>query len=189
MRKAIQLLFVLTLIVSCSDTPTKLTDQQMQEVTKDKKLCYVSISSSGDLKPDFPNNIGFMYAENGEGYTQRLSVEDKEIPQPEKEKFPMLEKYAPKNYDELLDFDFSKALENAGKIINKESDNSLNYTLVGLNVYSYKNKFYRTLTYHATKKDDKATYKFSHRKITTVRDYYELTFEALKNGDVKLIEN
>lgn len=93
-----------------------------------------------------------MYAENGEGYTQRLSVEDKEIPQPEKEKFPMLEKYAPKSYDELLDFDFSKALENAGKIINKESNNSLNYMLVGLNVYSYKDKFYRTLTYHATKK-------------------------------------
>lgn len=109
MKKAIQLLLVLTLIVSCSDTPAKLTDQQMQEVTKDKKLCYISTSSSGDLKPDFPNNIGFMYAENGEGYTQRLSVEDKEIPQPEKEKFPMLEKYAPKSYDELLDFDFSKA--------------------------------------------------------------------------------
>lgn len=155
---------------------------------RQKTVLYLNLVL-GWLKPDFPNNIGFMYAENGEGYTQRLSVEDKEIPQPEKEKFPMLEKYAPKSYDELLDFDFSKALENAGKIINKESNNSLNYMLVGLNVYSYKDKFYWRLTYHATKKDDKATYKFSHRKITTVRDYYELKFEILQNGEVKLIEN
>lgn len=88
-----------------------------------------------------------------------------------------------------MDFDLSKVINQAVDFINKESNNSFYYVTSSLSIYSYKHKFYRTITLEATPKEGGTNTKFlPGRRIQTTRDYYEFNFEILEDSQIKLIE-
>lgn len=187
------LLLVTTMVISCSDKPKRLTDEQIVEVLEGKQISSVGFSSSGDLEYDYPKRMSVEYVENGVCYQQELDA-DTGLGEPI-EKGPLNEKlYYTIGMNDLFSFDMDSVFQNAVNFIKKESEDSFEYFAIAnvsitarLN-WKKEKKIYRRITLQATKKGEDSEYKFSHRKVTTVRNFYEFKFEILDNSEVKFEE-
>ncbi len=191
MKKVNVLILLLSAVflLSCSSEPKRLSEEQINKLISGKNISSVSFMSSGDLKYDYPARVSISYVENGEEFYQLLSVEELEEPKNvgvfnEKRKFTA-------STDELFNFNIDQALENAISFIQKESNDAFEYFAIeSVSVSAEKNwkgekKICRTLKLQATKKNEKSEYKFSHRTVTEVQNYYEFEFDILEDATVK----
>lgn len=93
--------------------------------------------------------------------------------------------------NELENFDYKKVIENAINHIKKESNDSFEHFAVPdvtlqTNINWKKQKeISRKITIQATKKGEESEYKFSHRKISSSKNFYEFQFDILENSEVK----
>ncbi|MDO6490651.1 MAG: hypothetical protein ABJD66_14670 [Cellulophaga sp.] len=174
---------------SCSSEPKLITYEQIAEVVKGKQLSDISIDASGDLTYDFPSSIRIQYVDNSTTYSQKLNSEG--LSEPKKER-PLNEKlYYTATWEELPDVDVDVAFTNAINYIKKESDDEFEYyTISSISIRPTKNwkkekSVTQEITIQATKKGEESEYKFSHKKVSTTKNFYEFTFNILENSEVE----
>lgn len=192
MKHLNKLAFVLLTIfaVSCSSEPETLKQEDIDNLTKNKQIYYLSYSSSGDLKYDFPSTAIINYVENDTEYSQKLHTTG--LQEPKKENPVFKKKRYTVSANELENFDYEKVIQNAINFIKKESNDSFECFAVSSIIFrtninwKKQNEISREITIQATQKGEKSEYKLSRRKVTSVKNFYEFEFDILENSEVKL---
>lgn len=192
MKHSNKLTFVLLTIftVSCSSEPKSISEEDMTKVMdKIEEVNYLVYTSSGDLTYDFPAYMKVIYFENGKRYSQVLDLEGIHDPKEEKIRFDSNKNKM--DAEDLINFDITEVFNKAVNAINKETNNEFEgFTTSMLSVNPYinhnkKKKVRREITIQATKKGEESEYKFSRRKVTSTKNFYEFKFDILENSEVK----
>lgn len=78
------LVLITIITASCSSEPERLKQEDINNFIKNKQIYYLSYSSSGDLKYDFPSTAIINYVENDVEYSQSLYTNGLQEPKKEK---------------------------------------------------------------------------------------------------------